>query len=141
MEVGGAGGGKRGGETWNESLSFSTTTRTKGKFLCLEPITLLLTSGRASDKPRKGLLFFFMEIQSTSTLQSSDPSKMVSDRLNNTSAIYSGNSNGAASPPISTGALDGQCSCCHHGSSGKSLILLQTLQARGWEIASSNCVL
>ena len=99
---------------------------------------MLLTPGRASDKPRKELLFFFpMEIQSSQMLASMDPSKMISAMC----LVYAQANGGAARLSISACALAGQPHCCHHGSSGKSLKLLQTLQGRSWEIASSDCVL
>lgn len=63
----------------------------KGNSHVWSRLHLLQTSGRASDKPRKELLFFFfMEIQSSLMPGNMDPSKMVSDRHSNVSDICSG---------------------------------------------------
>lgn len=61
----------------------------KGNSHLQRRLHLLLTSGRASDKLRKELLFF-MEIQSSLMLGSKDPSTMVSDRLSDAPHICSG---------------------------------------------------
>ena len=62
-----------------------------GKSRVQSRLHLLLTSGRASDKPRKGLLFF-MEIQSSLMLEGMDSSKIASDRHSNASDTAQANS-------------------------------------------------
>ena len=63
----------------------------KGKSRVQSRLHLLLTSGRASDKLRKGLLFF-MEIQSSLMLEGMDSSKIASDRHSNASDTAQANS-------------------------------------------------